>query len=393
MGLLVILILTEVFTLVALHQHFYARSKTRYFLSLLIHIILSLWLWRLYIEIELYNDFYDTSRHIWMLMNMTGMVIAVVFPRFILIMFHFTGKLIRLRSGRHIYWLTDSGLVIMGLIITIIAFGTFHGRFNFKTEAVTIKIKGLHEDLDGIKIVQLSDLHLSTFYNNSKLLQMVMERVNSYNPDIILNTGDFVSYGWREFERNDTILSKIKSRYGNYAVMGNHDFGTYHPYYTKADKENNVSVMHKLIKLSGYIVLNDENTVVKAGNARIGLIGVTTMGRHPNIIHGDLTKAMKGLDNVDIKILLSHDPNHWTKNVTGKTDIDLTLSGHTHGMQMGILTKNFRWSPSQYFYPHWSGIYTEGNQVLYVNRGLGVLAIPFRIWMPPEITIITLINE
>jgi predicted MPP superfamily phosphohydrolase len=151
--------------------------------------------------------------------------------------------------------------------------------------------------------------------------------------------------------------------------------------------------MNQLIGSSGYKVLNDEYTIVNVGDAKIALIGVITMGRHPDITYGDLGKAISGLDSVDLKILLSHDPNHWVKAVKGKTDIEITLSGHTHGMQMGILTKKFKWSPSKYFYPHWSGLFSDGNQFQYVNRGLGVLAIPFRIWMPPEITIITLKQE
>jgi predicted MPP superfamily phosphohydrolase len=110
-------------------------------------------------------------------------------------------------------------------------------------------------------------------------------------------------------------------------------------------------------------------------------------------LHGDLEKAIAGLDSVDLKILMTHDPNHWAMAVKGKTNIDITLSGHTHGMQMGIYTKKFKWSPSMYFYPHWGGLYSEGKQFHYVNRGLGVLAIPFRIWMPPEITIITIKQE
>jgi predicted MPP superfamily phosphohydrolase len=281
----------------------------------------------------------------------------------------------------------------MIFILSIVALGTLHGRFNFKTEQVTIKIKGLNKDLDGLKIVQLSDMHLAGFYHHRKVLQAVMDKVNSYKPDLILNTGDFVSYGWREFGRNDTILITAKSRYGNFAVMGNHDFGTYHPDFTEADRANNVLIMNKLIESSGYKVLNDEFTKVKAGNARIGIIGVITMGRHPHIIHGDLGKAISGLDSVDLEILMSHDPNHWKMAVAGKTDINLTLSGHTHGMQMGIFTKKFKWSPSKYFYPHWGGLFSEGDQYQYVNLGLGVLAIPFRIWMPPEITVITLKSE
>jgi predicted MPP superfamily phosphohydrolase len=324
---------------------------------------------------------------------MTGMIIAVVAPRIILVIFHFPGRLVKIKNGSHLRWLTNTALTIMVLIFSIIALGTLHGRFNFKTEAVTIKIKGLNKDLDGLKIVQLSDLHLSGFYHHRKLLQNVMEEINTYEPDLILNTGDFVSYGWREFDRNDTILSKAKSRYGNFAVLGNHDIGTYHPFFTEADIDNNVLIMNQLIKASGYRVLDDEFSIVIVGKAKIALIGVITKGRHPNMVHGDLGKAISGLDSVDLKILLSHDPNHWAEAVTGKTDIDITLSGHTHGMQMGILTKKFKWSPSKYFYPHWSGLFSDGNQFQYVNRGLGVLAIPFRIWMPPEITIITLKPE
>lgn len=393
MGFLIILIITEVLTPAVLRQHFYSISKAKYFISIIIHVILSIWLWVLFFEINSYKSFFDTPRHIWLLMNMTGMMCAVVVPRAILNIFHFTGRLARIKTGSHLRWLTNTGLTIMVLILSIIAVGTLYGRFNFKTEAVTIKIKGLNKDLDGLKIVQLSDMHLSGFYNQGKLLQKIMDDVNTYKPDLVLNTGDFVSYGWREFDRNDTILSKVKSRYGNFAVMGNHDFGTYHPFFTEADRDNNVLIMNQLIRSSGYKVLNDEFTIVNVGDAKIGLIGIFTKGRHPDMVHGDLGKAISGLDSVDLKILLSHDPNQWEEEVTGKTDIDITLSGHTHGMQMGIFTKKFKWSPSKYFYPHWSGLFSERNQFQYVNRGLGVLAIPFRIWMPPEITIITIEPE
>ena len=119
--------------------------------------------------------------------------------------------------------------------------------------------------------------------------------------------------------------------------------------------------------------------------------GVETRGRYPGILHGNLSKATAGIESADFKILLSHDPNHWYKSVTGKTDIGLTLSGHTHGMQMGIITPCFKWSPSKYFYPQWNGLYKEDNQFLYVNRGLGMMSMPFRIFMPPEITVIRLL--
>ncbi len=328
-------------------------------------------------------------------MNLRGMICAVVVPRIILIIFHFTGRLVRIKSGTYSKRATNTGMIIMSLIIAVMAIGTLKGRFNFKTEDVTVKIKGLNKDLDGLRIVQISDLHLSTFYHHRKLLQGVMERINSYKPDMIINTGDFVTIGWREFDRNDTILVKANSRLGNFAVLGNHDFGTYNPYFTEADRENNVLIMNHMVEASGYTLLNDDYKIINIGSARVAMIGIITVGRHPHMLHGNLRNAIAGLDttDVDFKIFLSHDPNEWENDVVGKTDIDLTLSGHTHGMQMGILTKKFRWSPAKYFYPHWNGLYKEGEQYQYVNRGLGVLSIPFRLWMPPEITLITLKSE
>jgi len=393
MKLLIILILTELLVPVVLRQHFSSISREKYLISIIIHTTLSLWLWILYFEIHSDKGFYDAPRHIWLLMNMTGMITAVVVPRVILIILHFAGRITRMKYGGQRRWLTNTGLTFMVFILLIIGFATLYGRFNFTKEYIPIKIEGLNKDLEGFKIIHISDLHLAGFYHHSNRLQDVIKEVNSLNPDMILNTGDFISYGWREFDKNDTILSLAKSRYGNFAVMGNHDFGTYHPFYTEADRDNNVLIMNQLIKSSGYKVLNDEFTVIDVGNARIALIGIITMGRFPDILYGDLDKAISAIDSVDLKILLSHDPNFWEKKVTGKTDIDITLSGHTHGMQMGIITEKIRWSPAKYFYPHWNGLFTKGNQSLYVNRGLGVLAIPFRIWMPPEITVITLESE
>ena len=393
MALLLFLVITEILTIIVLRQHFFNTSKIKYFVSIIIHVILSVWLWILFFKVTNYKTFFDTPQHIWLKLNLTAMIVAVVIPRAILAICHFIGVLVRVKRGGHIRWLTNSGIILMALIISIITIGTLHGRFNFKTEKVTIRVKGLKKDLDGIRIVQLSDLHLASFYHHPKLLQKVMLEVNALKPDLILNTGDFVSYGWREFDGNDTILVKAKSKYGNFAVMGNHDFGTYDPDFNQTDRDSMAVIMNRLIQSSGYKVLNDEYSIVNIGNAKIGLIGLITMGRHPNMLHGNLDKAVTGLDSVDLKILLDHDPNHWEEAVTGKTNIDITLSGHTHGMQMGIITQKFKWSPAKYVYPHWNGLYKEGAQFQYVNRGLGVLAIPFRISMPPEITIITLTTE
>jgi len=393
MGLFIILIITEILTLVVIRQHFYEKSWMIYYFFITLHTVLSIWLWILWFKASSYKGIFDEPGHIWGLSNLTGMIAAVVFPRILLIIFHFSGWLARLKTGGHIRILTNSGLIISILIFLVIAVGTLKGRFNFKTENIAMKIKGLKPELNGFKIIQISDLHLSSFYHHQQVLEEVMKKINQLNPDLLINTGDFITVGWREFSRFDTILSKVKGKYGNFAVMGNHDFGTYHPYFTNADKENNVLLMNKFIASSGYRVLNDEFRIVNIGESRIAMIGVMTRGSFPKIIHSDLSKAAGGIYGADLKILLAHDPNQWDEDVTGKTDIDITLSGHTHGMQAGILTKTFRWSPAQYFYPRWNGLYQVGEQYLVVNRGLGVLGIPFRIWMPPEITVITLHSE
>jgi predicted MPP superfamily phosphohydrolase len=166
--------------------------------------------------------------------------------------------------------------------------------------------------------------------------------------------------------------------------------GTYLPDRFTGEKRATLARMSELISKSGYHLLNDENEMIDIRGAKVTIIGVKTGGSYPGIIHGDLKKAVMGTDSADFKILLCHDPNQWETDVTGKTNIQLSLAGHTHGMQMGIVTRRFKWSPAKWYYPQWNGLYKEGDQYLYVNRGLGVLGVPFRICMPPEITIITL---
>jgi predicted MPP superfamily phosphohydrolase len=390
MILLIILIISEFLTILVFRQHYKGVSKTKYYLSTVINTIVSIYLWIVVIEVRSFEGNFDDPGHIWLFMNMTGIFCAVLLPRVILDLLHFTGKLIRLRRGDHIRFLTNTGIVIWIVIFFSVISGTVYGRFHFRIEKVTVEYEDLNKDLDGLKIVQISDLHLSGFYRHKAKLAEAIKMVNELKPDILINSGDFVSIGWREFGRNDTIISKASGRLGSFAVLGNHDIGTYYNGLNTAGIDTNIRRMSELIRASGYTLLNDEHIILKAGDAKIGIAGIVTKGRYPDIVHGDLEKAIAGMDSVDFSILISHDPNHWKKSVAGKTDIDLAFAGHTHGMQFGILTKGFKWSPSQYFYTEWNGLYSYGKQYLYTNRGLGVLAIPFRIWMPPEITVVTL---
>lgn len=394
MVLLILLIIIEVLTINVIKQHFYDRSWMSYYFIMTVNAVISIWLWVLWIKIISFGGIYDQPENISAITGFYGMISAVVLPRTIMILFHFSGIFIRRKSeGGHSRILTNTGMIMAALMFIVIAAGSFYGRFNFKTEYQEVKIKGLKKDLDGLRIVQISDIHITSFYHQQHKLEEVMKKVNELKPDILVNTGDFITIGWHEFGKADTILSLAGARYGEFAVMGNHDFGTYHPHFTEAEQDNNIRIMNGLISSSGYKVLNDEFSMINIGSARIAMIGVKTKGSFPHMVHGDLKKATERIYGADLRILLAHDPNQWDDEVAGKTDIDLTLSGHTHGMQIGILAKRIKWSPAVFFYPRWNGLYREGNQYLMVNRGLGVLGMPFRIWMPPEITVITLRND
>jgi uncharacterized protein len=390
MILLILLICTEILTVVVIRQHLKSYSKLLYYITATVNSVLSIYIWILYVKVTGYKGNFDDPGHVWMMMNLKGAICAVLVPRIILDILHFSGVGLRIRKGGYIRYLTNAGFIQYIIFLFIIIYGSTAGKFNYRIDEVNVKIKGMNSSLEGLTIVQLSDLHMAGFYKDKNFFKKVVEKVNSFNADIVINSGDFVNYGWREFERNDTILALTNAKIGRFAVIGNHDIGTYNPEWNQSDRDSSLLYINKLVKASGYTVLNDENILIDIGNAKVAIIGVITKGRHPNMIHGDLVKAIKGTDSADFRILISHDPNHWEKAVRGKTNIELTLAGHTHGMQMGILTNFFKWSPSQYFYPRWNGLYSSGNQFLYVNRGLGVLAIPFRIWMPPEITVLRL---
>src|SRR5665647_2816627 len=193
MGLFIILIITEILTLVVIRQHFYEKSWMSYYFLITFHTVLSIWLWILWFKAFSYRGIFDEPGNIWVLTNLSGMVVAVVLPRIILIVFHFSGWLARKKTGGHIRILTNSGLLISILIFLVSAEGTIKGRYNFKTENFTVKIKGLKPDLIGLKIVQISDLHLTSFYHHQELLEKVMIKINELNPDLLINTGDFIT--------------------------------------------------------------------------------------------------------------------------------------------------------------------------------------------------------
>jgi predicted MPP superfamily phosphohydrolase len=270
------------------------------------------------------------------------------------------------------------------------ALGMIRGRTNVKTFRETISIASLPKSFEDLRIVQLSDIHLAGFYHHPWFIEDVVERVNALKPDVILFTGDMVHNFAEELEPFISTLKKLEAPLGKFAVLGNHDYGHYYNWETSFQEEANLEAVTQQIRASGFDLLLNENRILSLNGDSLYLLGVENWGKPPFPQQGDLTRAMEGVPEDGLKILMSHDPSHWDLQVREKEAIQLTLSGHTHGMQMGIELGNFRWSPSRWTYKQWGGLYKENGQYLYVNRGLGFTGFPGRVGIRPEITLLIL---
>ena len=282
------------------------------------------------------------------------------------------------------------GLISGFLPFFVIVNGIFKAVYKFKVYHHTIKSKVLPNLFDGFKIVQLSDLHLGSFNYRYQKLESAIKIINDLKPDYIVITGDLVNnYGW-ELRGWEDLFKKLIAKKGKYAILGNHDYGDYSKWNSKEDKKENFESIKQFYKAIDFKLLINESEIVSEKNDQIAIIGVENWGKSPLKQYGDLQKAIESVKSIPFKILLSHDPTHWAEEVIDKTDITLTLAGHTHGMQAAFQYKNSQWSPIKYKFKHWAGLYKHNQQYLYVNRGLGWLGFPGRIGMRPEITIIEL---
>ena len=277
------------------------------------------------------------------------------------------------------------GLLLLFLPPLVMAYGSWIGRERPQVKEVEISLKGLPESFDGYRLVHISDIHARSYVARGESLQKVVGMINGMEPDLIAFTGDLITLDATELEPVKDILKKMKATDGIAAVVGNHDYGIYSDPAHKTPRGKILSeVVHEERKM-GWNVLMDDNMIIRRGQDSIAVIGVqnTSPSRHfPS--KGNLTKASAGTEGI-FRILLTHDPMHWEEEILGK-DYPLTLSGHTHAMQFSI----FGWSPSSLIFRQHRGLYTENDQHLYVNIGLGETILPFRIGTRPEITLITL---
>lgn len=279
-----------------------------------------------------------------------------------------------------------AGLFSGFLPFFVIAYGVFSAVYRFKVYHIKMKPEALPKSFNGLRIVQISDIHLGSFNHRYHVFDRAIKLINKLEPDFIFFTGDLVNnYAW-ELKGWNATFEQLSAKKGKYAVLGNHDYGDYSEWDSPEAKQENADAIKDFFEDIGFKLLLNEAEVIEVDSEHIAILGVENWGTPPFKQYGDLEKALAAVTQIPFKILLSHDPTHWTEEVLKDTNIALTLSGHTHGMQAGIQLKNSNWSPIKYKYRHWAGLYTEGSQHLYVNRGLGWLGFPGRLGMRPEIT-------
>lgn len=277
------------------------------------------------------------------------------------------------------------GLAIALFTMAYLVFGATEGKQHFQVKEVTIESEALPRGFDGYRIVQLSDIHTGSWGNDTAPMLKAVNIINRLQPDLIVFTGDLVNNLASELDAFIPVFSQLKAKHGVYSVLGNHDYSTYIKWDTPQQQEAQLDSLKAKQARMGWTLLNNRHVKLHQQNDSIALIGVENSGRPPFPDHARLSEAMTGTAGM-FQILLSHDPSHWRREVLPKTDIQLMLAGHTHAMQ----TRIFGFTPAQFVYPENDGLYQEGEQMLYVNIGLGHLLYPMRLGAWPEITLLTL---
>ena len=320
----------------------------------------------------------------------THAVLTLLASELVLVIVLLLGDVYRLIMGipRNIYWV-ESAFVLFFLTILLFIYGMIFGKYNYKVIKHILYFDDLPENFEGFRVAQISDVHAGSF-NNPAAVQRGINMIKKENADLFVFTGDLVNNKAEEIKPWISYFSQIKSTYGQFSILGNHDYGDYVHWNSEQDKKDNLQQLKAYHQELGFNLLLDAHVEIKKDGQHIILAGVENWGVGFGE-RGDLKKALLNTKENDFKILLSHDPTHWEAQVKNfNSKIQLTLSGHTHGMQFGIEIFGIKWSPVKFRYKHWAGIKTENGRVLNINRGFGFLGFSGRVGIWPEITVIEL---
>lgn len=321
-----------------------------------------------------------------------GIITLVYTPKLVFVLLNGIGLIFRKWNSRAADWIKKSATVFATVLFLFLLYSITWGRYNYKTENVTVPIKHLPVAFQDFNIVQLADIHLGSYGESYRGIARLIEQVNALQPDLIVFTGDMVNNFADEMNPWMDDFKTLKAKYGKYAVMGNHDYGDYTRWANPADKSDNLRRFRENMKEMGFQMLNNANVPIVRQKDTLWLAGVENWGKPPFPRYGRLEQALDSIPASQPVILLSHDPSHWRAEILHHP-VALTLAGHTHAMQMGIKIGKKEWSPAQYLYPEYDGLYQHENQYLYVSRGQGYLGYPGRIGLRPVITRIKLVSE
>jgi predicted MPP superfamily phosphohydrolase len=288
-------------------------------------------------------------------------------------------------------FLSWTGLIMGGGLFGSLVYG-FGNKYRYQLTRLQLAFQNLPSAFKGLKIAHVSDIHSGSF-TDKEAVKRGVQKILDHKPDIILFTGDLVNNKYNEMDEYIDVFKELKAPLGVFSILGNHDYGDYTKWESEVEKAQNLERLKQVHTDLGWQLMLDENIVLEKNNEKISLIGVQNIsGKSTFKSYGDLPKAYAGVEKSHFQILMSHDPSHWDAEVRKDfPDIDLMLSGHTHGMQFGVEIPGFKWSPVQYIYKQWAGLYKEGSQTLYVNRGFGFIGYPGRVGILPEISIIELV--
>jgi predicted MPP superfamily phosphohydrolase len=348
-------------------------------------------------------DRYSASVRTWVLTGLVALFLSKVFAvvvlfiddltrgvKWVMSLFNKSAQAIPGEVIPRSEFLAKTALIAASVPLGAMAYGVISGAHDYRIRRKTVLLPKLPKAFDGIRIAQLSDIHTGSFFNKTAVKGGV-EMVLKEKPDLIFFTGDLVNNEATEVKEYIDVFNKLKAPMGVYSITGNHDYGDYHRWPNQQVKQQNFKDLIEAHRILGFDLLMNENRTLKVNGEELAILGIENWGGRGFAKYGKLDRAYAGIENVPVKLLLSHDPSHWDSQVRPLyPDIDMMFAGHTHGFQFGVEIGGFQWSPSQYAYKQWAGLYKEAGQYLYVNRGFGYLGYPGRIGMPPEITILEL---
>lgn len=318
-----------------------------------------------------------------------GILFLFYVPKLFFIFFNGIGQLIARYARIAAQTLRKAAALFSLSVFLLLLYGLTWGRYNYKLETVNITFPQLPPAFNDFKIVQLADIHLGSFSPDYPGIPRLVEEVNNLHPDLIVFTGDMVNNFGAEITPWIPVLKQLQAKYGKYAVTGNHDYGDYTRWASSEAKRQNSALFFHNMEAIGFQMLNNTHVPLVIARDTIYLAGVENWGKPPFPQYGNLSQAIDSIPASSFVLLLSHDPSYWRAGILSR-QIPLTLSGHTHAMQMGVQISQWKWSPAKYLYPEYDGLYQENNQYLYVSRGQGYLGFPGRIGLRPVITEIIL---